>query len=134
MEYLSIKDFASRAGVSPQAIYQRLDKDLKSYVKVVDKKKTLSIKALELFEDKQVGQDVTKSFQEVLSVLSNQLLEKDKQIAFLQEQLQAAQALHAGTIQKQLTDGQAAPTVEAATPEEKPGFFQRIFGKKKSGD
>lgn len=122
MDYISIKDFASKVGVSPQAIYQRLDKDLQGYVKVIKGKKTLDIKALELFSDKQIEQDIVKTLQDTLTVLSNQLLEKDKQIAFLQGQLQAAQVLHAGTMQKQLTDGKP----------EKPGFWDR-FKKKKDG-
>ena len=87
-------------------------------------------------------------FQEQLSILNEQLSIKDHQIQILQEQisqlttamesmataLTAAQALHAGTIQKQLT--QQNITIEEADPEEseqqkkKKGFFSRIFGSK----
>ena len=38
-EYLSVKDFADRAGVSQQAIYKQLNNKLKKYVKVVENKK-----------------------------------------------------------------------------------------------
>ena len=42
-EYISIADFAERAGVSKQAVYQRLNKSLKAYVKDVDGKKSINI-------------------------------------------------------------------------------------------
>ena len=96
------------------------------------------------------GEDKTVNvfFQEQLSILNEQLSIKDHQIQILQEQisqlttamesmataLTAAQALHAGTIQKQLT--QQNSTIEEADPEEseqqkkKKGFFSRIFGSK----
>jgi len=48
-EYLSIKQFAEAAGVSPQAIYQRLDKDFKPYFKVIQGRKSLNREALSLF-------------------------------------------------------------------------------------
>nr|DAR24759.1 MAG TPA: excisionase [Caudoviricetes sp.] len=32
MEYLSVKDFAKLAGVTKQAVYQRLNSDLSSFV------------------------------------------------------------------------------------------------------
>jgi DNA-binding protein Fis len=57
-EYLSIKEFSTSAGVSPQAIYQRLDKDLKPYLKDFKGKKSLNIQALELFSLK----DTLKEF------------------------------------------------------------------------
>ena len=46
-EYISIAEFAEQAGVSKQAVYQRLNKSLKAYVKVVDGKKSIDIRALE---------------------------------------------------------------------------------------
>lgn len=46
-EYISIAEFAERAGVSKQAVYQRLNKSLKAYVKAVDGKKSINIRALE---------------------------------------------------------------------------------------
>ena len=98
MEYLPIKEFAKRAGVSTQAIYQRLDKDLKSYCKEVEGKKTLSEKALDLFilkePDKPVDNELIKTLQDTLKLLSNQLEVKDKQIAELNERLAEANELH----------------------------------------
>ena len=76
---------------------------------------------------------------------SEQLAVKDKQIAELNERLsecsaallaaqqmaQAAQALHAGTIQQQLTDGATDPGQEKPQADvvsgEKKGWFSRLF-------
>lgn len=104
-EYISIKDFANKAGVSPQAIYQRLDKDLKTYFKVIEGKKTLDIKGLGLFCFKEVEQEIdkqlTSALQETLKVLTSQIEVKDKQlevkdiqIAELNERLKEAQELN----------------------------------------
>lgn len=87
-----------------------------------------------------------------LEMLQQQLTEKDKQISLLQahtEQqqqsirdltaaLNAAQALHAGTIQERLSTGAGqsfdqesrADQTEEQDPPPKKGLFQRIFGKR----
>ena len=49
-EILTIKEFATAAGVSPQAVYQRLTKSLQPYVVEINGKKHLKREALELFE------------------------------------------------------------------------------------
>ena len=83
-----------------------------------------------------------------IQVLQDQLIAKDNQIQILQEQigqltaamesmaaaLTGAQALHAGTIQKQLT-GYNDRVEHSSDPEpqkQKQGFFSRLFGKKYS--
>lgn len=79
-----------------------------------------------------------------ITILSQQLAVKDSQIAAQQDQIKtltqslhdttaaltAAQALHAGTIQQQLTDKQASSegvSEDVVEPEERQGFWQRIF-------
>jgi len=52
-KYLSIKKFSELAEVSTQAIYNRLNKDLKPYLKFEGNRKYLSDKALNLFATKQ---------------------------------------------------------------------------------
>lgn len=80
----------------------------------------------------------------LIAMLQKELDGKNQQIAALQDALKnttqalqeaqatanAAQALHAGTIQKELA---AAPSsgAEPGEPEEKPGFFGRLFSRKK---
>ncbi len=92
---------------------------------------------------------------EQLSIVNNQLAIKDNQIRMLQEQLaakdtqiiqitsamestasalNAAQALHAGTIQRQIAEQissreNAAPD-DPEQPKQKQGFFSRLFSKK----
>lgn len=127
-EYLSIKDFAEKAGVTKQAVYSRLSsQELSSFIQVEQGKKTISIKALPLFSNKHGGQvdskESIKSFQDELMqnliiTLQKQLEEKDKQIAekdkqisdltqaLLNEQkaLQQANTLHAGTMRASLVE------------------------------
>jgi hypothetical protein len=97
-DYISVKQFASRAGVTVQAVYQRIDKDLKPFLKVIKGKKFLDIKGLELFVIKEIEQvieqDLLKSFKETLKLLTAQLEVKDKQIADLNERLREAQELN----------------------------------------
>ena len=101
-KYISVKEFAQQIGISSQAVYQRLDKDLKQFVKVVDNKKKLNTKAFELFDlkeivrpvDKVVDNQLTTTLQETLKILSKQLETKDQQIADLNERLKESQELN----------------------------------------
>lgn len=84
-EYISIADFAERAGVSRQAIYKRLDKDLKTFVDTVDGKKLIDTNALRLFEttsqpttveqprDNLTTETIGKLLTEQVNRLNNQL-------------------------------------------------------------
>ena len=78
-----------------------------------------------------------------IQVLQDQLIAKDNQIQILQEQigqltaamesmaaaLTGAQALHAGTIQKQLTghNDRVEQSSDQEQPKQKQGFFSRLF-------
>ena len=85
--------------------------------------------------------------QDQLSILNKQLAIKDHQIQILQEQigqlttamesmaaaLTAAQALHAGTIQKQLTEHSVMDQPsDVEQPKQKQGLFSRLFGRKEN--
>lgn len=125
-EYISIKEFAKLAGVSTQAVYQRINKDLQSYCKEVDGKKTLDIAALELFkvetiqerlqsDCKAVDKDLQSALTETITALREQLAIKDKQIEALttalmnaQQSEQQAHALHAGTMQQAMIETMTA--------------------------
>jgi len=97
-EYISIKEFASKVGLTSQAIYQRIDKDLKPFLKLVENKKTLNVKALELFGfkavEQEVDKDLLKTLQDTLKVLTSQIEIKDQQIENLNERLKEAQELN----------------------------------------
>jgi len=114
--------------------------------------KTLHEKEKSLHEKEkslQVNQETQNSIlQEQLSILNKQLAIKDHQIQILQEQigqlttamesmataLTAAQTLHAGTIQKQLTEH--SDSIEQLPDQEqtkqKKGIFSRLFGRKEN--
>ena len=130
-EYISISEFARRAGVSPQAIYKRLSTDLSTELTVVDNQKMLKISALSRFGlnlvDNQVDNQVVNLAQGsneqndtleqgILDLLraeleakNQQLREKDQRIAELTDRLaemgMRAQELHAGTMVQQLSPG-----------------------------
>lgn len=154
-EYISVSEFARRAGVTKQSVYQRIQGRLKKYVKDLNGQKVIHIKALnevygvDLEQGLEQGleQDLNKGSQEknviemaVIDMLraeletkNQQLQEKDKQIASLTaalenttQALNVAQALHAGTMQQQLSPGsdqsqELEPVIDvaaqAATPE-----------------
>lgn len=107
---LTVKEFAIRAGVSPQRIYKLLAKDnglnnglsnrLKPYIIIEDNQKYLDIEALKLFEEKansqqveqRVEQRVERTSEEIpQGLLIEQLKAKDSQIAELTAALKAEQ-------------------------------------------
>lgn len=126
-QYITIKEFARRAGVSTQAIYQRLDKDLQAYLQVIDNRKKLDIKGLELFlkkeEQQEPDKDLIKTLQDTINLLGRQLAEKDKQIEELHRFLDQQQQLQAQTNQQIL---KALPEPEAT--EQKKKSFWKLFG------
>lgn len=77
-KHISVKDFASRAGVSTQRIYQMLGKELKPYCKIVDGRKYINIDGLRLFEGistdtspkQEVENATTTDFANILQALA----------------------------------------------------------------
>lgn len=75
--------------------------------------------------------------QEQIKLLQQQLIAKDNQIGQitaamenLTTALSAEQALHAGTIQKQLADHSVKEEPETEQTKQKQGLFSRLFGRK----
>ena len=143
VDLITISEAAKRSGLSRQAVYKKVDSHLSDFVVIVGGQKMLHASAVRLLKKKQLndvdtskfvtnGDRLTASLQETVEILKNQLEKKDLQIAAqdetiknqsdsirnLSDALQSAQALHAGTIQQQLT-----------LPE-KSGIWSRLFGKK----
>lgn len=93
--------------------------------------------------ERQENDGIVAVLQTTIDTLQGQLSVKDKQIEELnarlaevaaalvaaQQTAQAAQALHAGTIQQQLASGEAEPEVHQQETEEKKGWFNRLFRK-----
>ena len=132
-------------------------KDAKGSFAISESQKTVIYQHYLGVERKQVSQPAKAScetcetsetvliamLQKELDRKNEQLAVKDKQIAELnarlsecsaamvaaQQTAQAAQALHAGTIQRQLTGETADQSQAAAEPtENRKGWFRRIFG------
>lgn len=99
-EYLTIKEFADAAGVSKQAVYQRLTGTLKPYVSVKDGVKYLNIRALELYKGDDAVKKLKKNNQEesnsvqvdsMVELLKRELDQKNKQIDELHKLLEQSQ-------------------------------------------
>ena len=134
-EYLSISEFAKRAGVSRPTIYSKLDNELSSYCKVVKGKKTISIKALALFSVKESVKNVTNNesllqmisilqsqtemLKEQLEVKDRQIEAKERHIEELTKILDQQQQLHAIAEKKRL-ETSAEPVIVEPTPEPAP--------------
>lgn len=139
-QYITVSEFAERANISKQRVYQLLNKRLKEFVKVVDSKKMLDITALESFKSQEGCSNIQEGCSSIeqeqnstldllkttIDMLQKQLEEKDKTIHELTEALKAeqiqtsqAQALHGGSIQKILLE-----------EKQKKNIFQRLFRKK----
>lgn len=82
--YLKISDFATKAGVSRQTIYNDLTGKLIDFVKVIDGIKMLDIQALSLYGVKDPvkldSQFTVKFDNDLTAFLQRQIEEKDKQI------------------------------------------------------
>ena len=132
-EFLSISEFAKRAGVSHQAIYKRLDGDLQPWLQVANGKKTLNMKALELFEQDKSATDSTevatiKLLQKTVDMLQKELDIKNEQIKDLNDRLaETSQSLRAIThtelaekIEMKQKEAPAEPIIVEPTPEPAP--------------
>ena len=153
-EYLSIKDFAKKAGVSQQSLYKRLNNpnnQLNNYVKMVDNQKMIDIRALqEVYgieveqpiqpKVEQVEQPIQPNFDSILSqnqqmidMLKEQLEAKDKQIENLQKLLDQAQMLNAmdkkkiEALETKLEEPNETDPKESDEPPK--GFWSRFFKK-----
>lgn len=98
-DFLTISEFATASGVTSQAIYKRLQKDLKAFVKVENGKKYINKDGLKLFEKTEKNNQVNNELQKVIELLQEQLKAKDEQIAGLQRALEIQQQLNAATLQ-----------------------------------
>lgn len=94
LQYITVKEFAERAGVSAQAVYKALNKKLSPYLKEVDGKKMLNIRALrEIYGVPETKEDEQNIDNELISFFKAQLEVKDRQITELQKLLDQQQQL-----------------------------------------
>ena len=83
-EYLSIAEFAKRAGVARQTVYRKLSQELQPYVTDGDNGKAINIKALELFGVTDGDKDVTATVTDMFAYLDGQLKRFDRLIDVLE--------------------------------------------------
>lgn len=127
-EFLSIKDFAARAGVSAQAIYKRLNNpgdELINWLKADGKQKKLAAAALSLFQRKEESTSCEPTCQPVdnqlIAMLQEELRQKNEQIATLQKLLGQEQQLRLVADQRILmleSGNQEAEHIEQNTHQE----------------
>lgn len=95
-KYITIKEFAKRVGVSPQAIYKQVDNKLNKYVKLVDNHKMIDIRALQEIYDVEVEQlfqpniqpveqPIQPQNQQLIDMLQAEMDKKNEQIEALQQ-------------------------------------------------
>ena len=152
-DLLTVQEFAESAGKSKQAVYKALNNKLKPFVQLVDGKKMIHSKALhEIYgveveqPDNQPLNNQGQPMNALIAMLQRELDAKNEQISAQQRQLeakdrqieqltsaldhttsslQAAQALHAGTMQQQLQAPESAESEETTGQEKKKGWFSR---------
>ena len=104
-------------------------------IEVLQKQLSLLNKQLSIKDDQ------IRAYQEQIRLLQEQVVSKDKQIEQITVAMEnitaaltASQALHAGTIQQQLTEQNSSRENTAPDdpeqPKQKQGFFSKFFGKK----
>ena len=133
-EFLTISEFAKRAGVSRPTIYSKLDNELSSYCKVVKGKKVINSMALALFSVKEsvknftdnesllqmvsVLQSQTEMLKGQLEVKDRQIEAKERHIEELTKILDQQQQLHAIAEKKRLETSAEPVIVEQTSNDE----------------
>lgn len=105
-EYLSISEFAKRAGVSRPTIYSKLDNELSNFCKVVKGKKVINIAALSLFGVKESVNNFTdnETLKALVTVLQEQQETLQKELDIKNRQIDTLNAQN--TQQLKLIDQQ----------------------------
>ena len=97
-EYISVSQYAKIKGISPQAVYKKLNNELKPFVKLVNRKKSINIAALS-DEEKEKLTTVEQPFQPKLTTVEQpnltfyekQIEEQNKTIEQLLKQIDTLQ-------------------------------------------
>lgn len=154
-KYFSIAEFAEKANVSPQSVYQRIKREndeIHKYIKISkDGKKVIAETAIDIIYNKNINgnyeeiEETEKQTQDniIIDILQNQVKQltaeiefKNKQIEELQTQLKASserETNYQHLLNQQQTlngmDKQKILLLENETTKKKKGFFG-IFKKK----
>lgn len=134
-EFLSVAEFAELAGVSRQAVYKQLSTKLKDFVNLVDNKKYINRKGLGVFESTETVNHSTKCKPNVNQAeqpserdfLIKQIEEKDKQIVFLQSEVERLGKLLENQQVLLLNEQQKNAALLPEETEIKKGFLKKLF-------
>ena len=143
--YITIAEYAERMNVSKQTVYNRLKKDLKEFLIVIDGKKCLKSEAFKLSKSSS-NPKIETDFQDfqpkIETILKAQIEDKDRLIERLLEQADTLQAQNAslteqiGKLTELLNNSQVLLAVEKnryieqeTQKKEKKGIL-RLFRKK----
>lgn len=98
-KHYTVAEFAKIKGISTTAVYKQFETTLKPFLMFVNGKKCVSAKYFEIYpldDTNQVEHETNQEFETktegnsnktIIDILSNQLTEKDKQIALLQQEI-----------------------------------------------
>ena len=124
-KYYTIDEFANRLGISKQAAYKKISRNLSSFCKWENGRKYISEDAFDnivTYTCSQNNRQEADNLSTTFRTLQLQLAEKDLQIERKDRQIESlhvqiseltkafreAQALHAGTLQRELSDNTTA--------------------------
>ncbi len=86
-ELLTVKEVAEILGVSVQAIYNRLENDLKPYLKIVNGKKRLNKAVLQYITPKENSSTFQVDFKGILNLLEKQNEQLSQELKIKNEQI-----------------------------------------------
>lgn len=86
-KYLSIAEFAERAGVARQTVYNRITTDLGQFVKTIDNKKVISEAALEIFMSKESNPNMDSPLDKPLTAEERLISSLEREIEHYKSQL-----------------------------------------------
>ncbi len=131
IDYLTIAEFAESVGVSKQAIYKRLNKDLAPYQKTINGVKCLSAAAIDLFTTPAVEQPKAEKVdyedKQSIKYLLAQLEEKDRLIQQQQKTI-ADQTEQIKGLQEHIITQSAATTEILVKQSQLQENFQILLG------
>lgn len=146
---LTVKEFASRAGVSTQSVYKRLQTDLKPFATVEKGKTLINAEGLSLYE-KTVANRVDNELQTVVNELQTSCKELQSQLQAVEQEKAVLQAENEAlrgnlqdlreqvqTLNKRLEEAhiltanaQRQQIQLLEQKQKKPGLLARLFGGK----
>lgn len=137
-QLLTVKEYAKELNISRQAVYKKLDNELKPYLKVVNNQKMISSNALKEMATTKVDKQVDEKDNQITTMLSNTIEILTKQLSIKDNQIeqQSYQINQLNERIKELTERIADLTELQRNNQvlmlhdKKPKLLERIFKKK----